>query len=337
MKKLLKRVSLSLSTLGVGLLLAACQTAPVKSVLTFTNKEGAGEKTIMVAGFVDGSCQLAKAGGAYDGIDYWNASGIDSTNPADWPACTTGTDVFGGPLRVSSAKDVLRDPDNATATAPQVWEAVTEYVQTLAPEGFAITYREVETAGWNDTMMTDPTLNTMNNQWKAIVFELKYTFANFAEYKTKTAALIGDEPFDLDELDEEDFVSFTVTPGEDSEGNAVDVVTYKEESSVLFYSVLPLMQTFHASSYHTTDRGTYSLSVLFTTSDVEVIINGESTIALNSDKAFENSNASIALRELSFTGEFEVPSSPLLLILGIVAGVGAIGAVAFVFLKKKPA
>jgi hypothetical protein len=336
MKKLLKRVSLSLSTLGIGLLLAACQTAPVKSVLTFTNKEGAGEKTIMVAGFVDGSCQLAKTGGAYAGIDYWNASGIDSTNPADWPACTTESDFFGTPLRVSSAKDVLRDPDNATATAPQVWEAVTEYVQTLAPTGFAITYREVKTAGWNDNMMTDPTLNTLNNQWKAIVFELKYTFANFAEYKTKTAALIGDEPFDLDELDE-DFVSFAVTPGEDEEGNAVDVFTYKEDSSVLYYSVLPLMQTFHASGYHTADRATYGLSVLFTTSDVEVIINGQSTIALNSDKAFENSNASIALRELSFTGEFEVPSSPLLLILGIVAGVGAIGAVAFVFLKKKPA
>jgi hypothetical protein len=336
MKKLLKRVSLSLSTLGIGLLLAACQTAPVKSVLTFTNKEGAGEKTIMVAGFVDGSCQLAKTGGAYAGIDYWNASGIDSTNPADWPACTTESDFFGTPLRVSSAKDVLRDPDNATATAPQVWEAVTEYVQTLAPTGFAITYREVKTAGWNDNMMTDPTLNTLNNQWKAIVFELKYTFANFAEYKTKTAALIGDEPFDLDELDE-DFVSFAVTPSEDSEGNAVDVFTYKEDSSVLYYSVLPLMQTFHASGYHTADRATYGLSVLFTTSDVEVIINGQSTIALNSDKAFENSNASIALRELSFTGEFEVPSSPLLLILGIVAGVGAIGAVAFVFLKKKPA
>jgi hypothetical protein len=336
MKKLLKRVSLSLSTLGIGLLLAACQTAPVKSVLTFTNKEGAGEKTILVAGFVDGSCQLAKAGGAYDGIDYWNASGIDSTNPADWPACTTGTDVFGGPLRVSSAKDVLRDPTNVNALPPQVWSAVRSYVLTLAPAGFEITSREVKTAGWNDTMMTDPTLNTLNNQWKAIVFELKYTFANFAEYKTKTAALIGDEPFDLDELDE-DFVSFAVTPGEDEEGNAVDVFTYKEDSSVLYYSVLPLMQTFHASGYHTADRATYGLSVLFTTSDVEVIINGQSTIALNSDKAFENSNASIALRELSFTGEFEVPSSPLLLILGIVAGVGVVGAIAFMFLKKKPA
>lgn len=336
MKKLLKRVSLSLSTLGVGLLLAACQTAPVKSVLTFTNKEGAGEKTIMVAGFVDGSCQLAKSGGDYAGIDYWNASGIDSTNPADWPACTTESDFFGNPLRVSSAEDVLRDPDNATATAPQVWEAVTEYVQTLAPEGFAITYREVETAGWNDNMMTESTLNTLNDQWKAIVFEMKYTFANFAEYKSKTAALIGDEPFDLDELDD-DFVSFTLTAGEDAEGNAVEVFTYKEDSSVLFYSVLPLMQTFHASGYHTADRGTYGLSVLFSTSDVEVIINGESTIALNSDKAFENANANIALRELSFTGEFAVPSSPLLLILAIVAGVGVVGAVAFVVLKKKPA
>ncbi len=336
MKKLLKRVSLSLSTLGVGLLLAACQTAPVKSVLTFTNKEGAGEKTIMVAGFVDGSCQLEKAGGDYAGIDYCDASGIYSTDPADWPACTTALYVFGGPLRVSSAKDVLRDPDNANATAPEVWEAVTEYVQTLAPEGFAITYREVETAGWNYNMMTDPSLNTSNDQWKAIVFELKYTFENFAEYKTKTAALIGDEPFDLDELDD-DFVSFTVTPGEDAEGNAVEVFTYKEDSSVLFYSVLPLMQTFHASGYHTADRGTYGLSVLFTTSDVEVIINVESTIALNSDKAFENANANIALRELSFTGEFAVPSSPLLLILAIVAGVGVVGAIAFVVLKKKPA
>jgi hypothetical protein len=325
-----------LSTLGVGLLLAACQTAPVKSVLTFTNKEGAGEKTIMVAGFVDGSCQLAKTGGAYAGIDYWNASGIDSTNPADWPACTTESDFLGTPLRVSSAKDVLRDPTNVNALPPQVWSAVRSYVLTLAPAGFEITSREVKTAGWNDTMMTDPTLNTLNNQWKAIVFELKYTFANFAEYKTKTAALIGDEPFDLDELDE-DFVSFAVTPGEDEEGNAVDVFTYKEDSSVLYYSVLPLMQTFHASGYHTADRATYGLSVLFTTSDVEVIINGQSTIALNSDKAFENSNASIALRELSFTGEFASQSSPLLLILAIVAGVGVVGAIAFIVLKKKPA
>jgi hypothetical protein len=300
-------------------------------VLTFTNKEGAGEKTIMVAAFVDGSCQIAKAGGDYAGIDYWNASGINSTNPADWPACAGDGDF--GPLRVTTAVDVLRDPSNANATAPEIWTAVTAYVQTLAPEGFSITYREVKTAGWNDSMMTDPSLNTLNNQWKAIVFEVKYTFANFAEYKSKTATLIGDEPFDLNELDD-DFVSFTVTAGEDSQGNPVDVVTYKEDSSVLFYSVLPLMQTFHASEYH---KRTYDLSVLFTTSDVEVIINGESTIALNSDKAFENANASIALRELSFTGKFEVPSSPLLLILGIVAGVGAIGAVAFVFLKKKPA
>lgn len=331
MKKLLKRVSLSLSTLGVGLLLAACQTAPVKSVLTFTNKEGAGEKTIMVAAFVDGSCQIAKAGGDYAGIDYWNASGIDSTNPADWPACAPDGDF--GPLRVTTAVDVLSKPGNVDATQPEIWEAVTEYVQTLAPEGFAITYREVETAGWNDNMMTDPTLNTPNNQWKAIVFELKYTFANFAEYKSKTAALIGDEPFDLEELDD-DFVSFTLTAGEDAEGNAVEVFTYKEDSSVLFYSVLPLMQTFRASDYH---KKTYGISELFSTSDVEVIINGESTIALNSDKAFENANANIALRELSFTGEFAVPSSPLLLILAIVAGVGVVGAVAFVVLKKKPA
>jgi hypothetical protein len=331
MKNLLKRVSLSLSTLGIGLLLAACQTAPVKSVLTFTNKEGAGEKTIMVAAFVDGSCQIAKAGGDYAGIDYWDASGINSTDPTDWPACA-GDGEF-GPLRVTTAVDVLKDPDNADATQPEIWEAVTEYVQTLAPEGFSITYREVETAGWDDDMMTDATLNTENDQWKAIVFEVKYTFANFAEYKTKTASLIGDEPFDLEELDD-DFVSFAVTTGEDEEGNAVDVVTYKEDSSVLFYSVLPLMQTFHASDYH---KRTYTVSDLFTTSDVEVVINGESTIALNSDKAFENANANIALRELSFTGNFEVPSSPLLLILGIVAGVGVVGAIAFMFLKKKPA
>jgi hypothetical protein len=331
MKNLLKRVSLSLSTLGIGLLLAACQTAPVKSVLTFTNKEGAGEKTIMVAAFVDGSCQIAKAGGDYAGIDYWDASGINSTDPTDWPACAGDGDF--GPLRVTNAVDVLKDPDNADATAPEIWEAVTAYVETLAPEGFSITYREVETAGWDDDMMTDATLNTENDQWKAIVFEVKYTFANFAEYKTKTASLIGDEPFDLEELDD-DFVSFAVTTGEDEEGNAVDVVTYKEDSSVLFYSVLPLMQTFHASDYH---KRTYTVSDLFTTSDVEVVINGESTIALNSDKAFENANANIALRELSFTGNFEVPSSPLLLILGIVAGVGVVGAIAFMFLKKKPA
>jgi hypothetical protein len=331
MKNLLKRVSLSLSTLGIGLLLAACQTAPVKSVLTFTNKEGAGEKTIMVAAFVDGSCQIAKAGGDYAGIDYWDASGINSTDPTDWPACA-GDGEF-GPLRVTTAVDVLKDPDNADATQPEIWEAVTEYVQTLAPEGFSITYREVETAGWDDGMMTDATLNTENDQWKAIVFEVKYTFANFAEYKTKTASLIGDEPFDLEELDD-DFVSFAVTTGEDEEGNAVDVVTYKEDSSVLFYSVLPLMQTFHASDYH---KRTYTVSDLFTTSDVEVVINGESTIALNSDKAFENANANIALRELSFTGNFEVPSSPLLLILAIVAGVGVVGAIALVVLKKKPA
>jgi hypothetical protein len=331
MKNLLKRVSLSLSTLGIGLLLAACQTAPVKSVLTFTNKEGAGEKTIMVAAFVDGSCQIAKAGGDYAGIDYWDASGINSTDPTDWPACAGDGDF--GPLRVTNAVEVLKDPNNADATAPEIWEAVTAYVETLAPEGFSITYREVETAGWDDGMMTDATLNTENDQWKAIVFEVKYTFANFAEYKTKTASLIGDEPFDLEELDD-DFVSFAVTTGEDEEGNAVDVVTYKEDSSVLFYSVLPLMQTFHASDYH---KRTYTVSDLFTTSDVEVVINGESTIALNSDKAFENANANIALRELSFTGNFEVPSSPLLLILGIVAGVGVVGAIAFMFLKKKPA
>jgi hypothetical protein len=331
MKKLLKRVSLSLSTLGIGLLLAACQTAPVKSVLTFTNKEGAGEKTIMVAAFVDGSCQIAKAGGDYAGIDYWNASGINSTDPTDWPACAP--DGLGGPLRVTTAVDVLKDPDNADATQPEIWEAVTEYVQTLAPDGFSITFREVETAGWDDDMMTDATLNTENDQWKAIVFEVKYTFANFAEYKTKTAALIGDEPFDLEELDD-DFVSFEVTTGEDEEGNPVDVFTYKEDSSVLFYSVLPLMQTFHASDYH---KRTYTIGDLFTTSDVEVIINGKSTIALNSDKAFEDDNVNIALRELSFTGEFAAPSSPLLLILGIVAGVGVVGAIAFVVLKKKPA
>jgi hypothetical protein len=337
MKKLLKKVSLSLSTLGVGLLLAACQTAPVKSVLTFTNTAGAGEKTIMVAGFVDGSCQLAKAGGDYAGLDYWDASGIDSNDPADWPACTTELDALGGPLRVSSAKDVLRDPDNATATAPEVWDAVVAYVETLAPEGFEITYREVETADWDDAMMTDPSLNTENDQWKAIVFELKYSFANFAEYKTKTRALIGDEPFDLGELDEDDFVTFTVTSGEDEEGNPAQVVTYTENSSVLFYSVLPLMQTFHASDYHTTDRATYTLGVLFTTSDVEVIINGQSSIELNSDKAFENDNEDIALRELTFTGNFATNASPILLILGIVAGVGLLGALAFVFLKKKPA
>jgi hypothetical protein len=334
MKNLLKRVSLSLSTLGIGLLLAACQTAPVKSVLTFTNKEGAGEKTIMVAAFVDGSCQIAKAGGDYAGIDYWDASGINSTDPTDWPACAGDGDF--GPLRVTTAVDVLRDPDNENATQPEVWEAVTEYVQTLAPSGFVITYREVETAGWDDGMMTDATLNTENDQWKAIVFEMKYTFENFAEYKSKTAALIGAEPFDLEELDE-DFVSFTVTPGEDEEGNPVDVFTYKEDSSVLFYSVLPLMQEFYGSEYHVQASEFYNLSTLFTTSDVEVIINGESTIALTSDKAFGDDNASIALRELSFTGEFAAPSSPLLLILGIVAGVGVVGAIAFMFLKKKPA
>jgi ABC-type oligopeptide transport system substrate-binding subunit len=151
-------------------------------VLTFTNKEGAGEKTIMVAAFVDGSCQIAKAGGDYAGIDYWDASGINSTDPTDWPACA-GDGEF-GPLRVTTAVDVLKDPDNADATQPEIWEAVTEYVQTLAPEGFSITYREVETAGWDDDMMTDATLNTENDQWKAIVFEVKYTFANFAEYFT---------------------------------------------------------------------------------------------------------------------------------------------------------
>jgi len=333
--KLLKKLSLSLSTLGIGLLLAACQTAPVKSVLTFTNTEGAGEKTIMVAAFVDGSCQLAKAGGAYAGIDYWDASGIDSNNPADWPACTTELDVFGGPLRVSSAVDVLRNPANPDSTVPEVWTAVVAYVQTLAPTGFTITYREVQTAGWNNTMMTDPSLNTNNDQWKAFVFELKYSFANFEEYKTKTRTLIGEEPFDLEELDD-DFVSFSVERGT-SEGSPVDVITYKEDSSVLFYSVLPLMQTFHASEYHTNDRATYGLSVLFTTSDVEVVINGQSTVALNSDKAFDNDNAQIALRELTFTGNFEVASSPLPLILGIVAGVAVLGGVAFFVLKKKPA
>ena len=334
--KLLKKVSLSLSTVLAGLLLAACQTAPVKSVLTFTNTEGAGEKTIMVAAFLDGSCQLEKAGGDYAGLDYWDASGIDSTDPADWPACTTGLDAFGGPLRVSTAKDVLKDPNNPTANAHEVWTAVKAYVQTLAPEGFTITYREVETAGWDDAMMTDANLNTPNEQWKAIVFEMKYTFANFEEYKSKTRALIGDEPFDLGELDEE-FVTFEVERGEDEEGSPVDVITYTETSSVLYYSVLPIMQTFHASDYHTNDRGTYGLSVLFTTSDVEVVINGESSIALNSDKAFDNANANIALRQLSFSGNFEVASSPLLLILGIVAGVALVGGVGFFLLKKKPA
>jgi hypothetical protein len=331
--KLLKKLSLSLSTLGIGLLLAACQTAPVKSVLTFTNTEGAGEKTIMVAAFVDGSCQIAKATGAYAGIDYWNASGIDSNNPADWPACAGDGDF--GPLRVSSAVDVLRNPANPDSTVPEVWTAVVAYVQTLAPTGFTITYREVQTAGWNNTMMTDPSLNVENDQWKAFVFEMKYSFANFEEYKTKTRTLIGEEPFDLEELDD-DFVTFAVERGT-SEGSPVDVITYTENSSVLFYSVLPLMQTFHASEYHTNDRATYGLSVLFTTSDVEVVINGQSTIALNSDKAFENDNAQIALRELTFTGNFEVASSPLPLILGIVAGVAVLGGVVFFVMKKKPA
>jgi hypothetical protein len=338
MKKLLKKLSLSLSTVAVGMLLAACQTAPVKSVLTFTNKDGAGEKTIMASAFLDGSCQLAKAGGAYDGINYWDASGIDSNNPADWPACTTELDIFGGPLRVSSAKDVLRDPSNLNATAPEVWTAVKAYVVTLAPQGFTITYREVSTAGWSDAMMTDATLNTNNDQWKAIVFELKYSFSNFAEYKAKTRALIGEEPFDIEELDDE-FVTFDVTRGQDGEGNPVDQIVYTETSSVLYYSVLPLMQTFHGSAYHTDDRGTYDLSVLFATSDVEVIINGASTIALNADKAFESNNPEIALRTLSFNGSFEAPAGGLSLplILGIVAGVVVLGGVGFLLIKKKPA
>jgi hypothetical protein len=338
MKNLLKKLSLSLSTVVVGMLLASCQTAPVKSVLTFTNAEGAGEKTIMAAALVDGSCQLPKAGGDYAGLDYWDASGIDSNNPADWPGCTTETDFFGGPLRVSSAIDVLRHPTNPNATVPEVWAAVKAYVVTLAPQGFTITYREVSTAGWSDAMMTDPSLNTDNDQWKAVVFELKYSFENFAEYKAKTRALIGEEPFDIDELDD-NFVTFAVTRGQDGEGNTVDQITYTETSSVLFYSVLPLMQTFHASNYHTEDRGTYGLSVLFTTSDVEVVINGQSTIALNSDKAFESNNAAIALRTLSFNGAFDVPTADnsLLVILGLTVGVLVLAGVGFILLKKKPA
>lgn len=331
--KLFKKFG-TMAVVAGALVLAACQPAPVKSVTKFTDVTGAGTKTLYAAGFVDGSCQLLKdqnfaipSGGFYD---HWEAEGISTTIAANWPTCDAAVSVV-----TTAADGIIVDPDNASATRTQRWQAVNEYVETLIPEGYDFEIITVQSSGWSDAMIDDGSLNTNKDQWKAYVYKLTYSFDSFDEYKEKTLGLISSETLALSDLaGDDDFATWTVERDvcSDDDSKQCDVVTFTEKSTVLYWSVFDLMDAFYNSEYFTTDHATYQFAQLFSTSDVEVDINGTSDFEYVSEKSIDDEGGIVTL---SFTGEFEAPANNTIWFIACGALLAGIAVALFFFLKKK--
>lgn len=334
MKKFIKKSASVLMLLVVLLIVTGCQTSVVRQVTNFTDEDGAGSRTISVAVFLDGSCQLNTNG--EQGGDNWFVPAIsnDSIKEGELPCNTTAA-------LVSTAKDNgLVVPGNPDATISEKWDALHNFVmENLSSEEFPITRRVLASSNWNDEMMTNPELNADKTEFKLWVYEIEYSWNDFDEYISKTKALIGEEAWEISDLkqvedDQQAWTTWTKTKvdAQDGKGKAYKV-DFSERETVLYWSVYSrLLTVFESPNFDKTALGTEFDDYFFTLSDVEYKLGEESKVTQIShlDDVDED-----GIKTITLSYEFPISSSNVWVYIVVIVVVAAIAGVIVFFIKRK--
>lgn len=333
MKKQFGKAKLFIMAASAGLLLTACQVAPVNAKTVITDVNGAGNKTISMLMLVDGSVQMTADTTSFPGNNnYFYVDDATFENVTFDPKAD----------KVSYISDGYFTNPNHLATAQEIWNEFNAKVESVVPEGFNFSISTVQSANWNDKYMGEAKAESTNttNEWKAYVYHLSYSWNNVEEYIAKTKKLIGKNyaSSELAELDDANTPWVSFTEGEDS------VFTWKECYTVNYWSVYDLVDTVMDSelfnrdalgaTYHVETSSAFQVALqeyqIGEGEAVKVKIDNTSTTDENNAVIFIEAKGKVAKPATTNAG----------MIIGIVAAAvvvvaAAIGGVIFFKKKKK--
>lgn len=218
--------------MSVGLLLTACQVAPVNAKTVITDVNGAGNKTISMLMLVDGSVQMTADTTSFPGNNnYFYVDDATFENVTFDPKAD----------KVSYISDGYFTNPNHLTSAQEIWNEFNAKVQSVVPTGFDFSISTVQSANWDDKYMSEAKADSTNttNEWKAYVYHLSYSWNNVDEYIAKTKTLIGKNyvSSELAEIEDAGNAWVSFTEGDDS------VFTWKECYTVNYWSVYDLVDT----------------------------------------------------------------------------------------------